>query len=126
MKAMMRDRFGGPEVLELREVEPQTRGQDEVLVRVHASRVSVGDWFWLTGTPAIMRPASGILRPGDRVLGRDLAGVVEAVGVNVTTFEPGDEAGLVPTGLGSRHSVRPGGAPGASSKRSWTSKPKAR
>ena len=91
MKAMVRDRFGGPEVLELREIEAPTPGDDEVLVRVRASSVAIGDWFWLTGTPAIMRPASGILRPRDRVLGRDLAGVVEAVGAKVSTLNVGDE-----------------------------------
>jgi NADPH:quinone reductase-like Zn-dependent oxidoreductase len=64
---------------------------DEVLVRVRASSVSIGDWFWLTGTPRIMRLASGILRPRDRILGRDLAGVVEEVGPDVHRFSPGDE-----------------------------------
>lgn len=91
MKAMVRDRFGGPEVLRLREIEAPTPDADQVLVRVHASTVAIGDWFWLTGTPAIMRPASGIFRPRDPVLGRDLAGVVEAVGADVTTLKVGDE-----------------------------------
>lgn len=91
MKAMVRDRFGGPEVLELREIEAPPVGPDEVLVRVHASSVTIGDWFWLTGTPAVMRPASGLFRPRQHVLGRDLAGVVEAVGSRVTAPQVGDE-----------------------------------
>ena len=91
MKAMVRDSFGGPDVLELREVERPRVAAGEVLVRVHASSVSIGDWFWLTGTPLVMRPVSGILRPRDPILGRDVAGVVEAVGADVTSLAVGDE-----------------------------------
>jgi NADPH:quinone reductase-like Zn-dependent oxidoreductase len=91
MKAMVRDRFGPPDVLEMREVPMPRIGAGEVLVRVHASSVSIGDWFWLTGTPRIMRPASGMLRPRDRTLGRDVAGVVESVGADVSDLAPGDE-----------------------------------
>ena len=91
MKAMVRDRFGDADVLELRDVERPSIQSDEVLVRVHASSVSIGDWFWLTGTPLIMRPVSGLLRPHDRILGRDFAGVVEAVGEGVSSLTPGDE-----------------------------------
>jgi len=91
MKAIVRDRFGSPDVLQLRDVDRPTIKPNEVLVRVHASSVSISDWFWLTGTPAIMRPASGILRPRDPILGRDLAGVVEAVGADVRMLGVGDE-----------------------------------
>lgn len=91
MKAMVRDRFGSADVLQLREVERPRVGPDEALVRVHASSVSIGDWFWLTGTPLVMRPVSGLLRPRDRILGRDLAGVVESVGPEVHDLRPGDE-----------------------------------
>jgi NADPH:quinone reductase-like Zn-dependent oxidoreductase len=99
MKAMVRERFGPPEVLEMREVEQPRIGADDVLVRVHASTVSIGDWFWLTGTPRIMRPVSGLLRPRDPILGRDVAGTVEAIGANVTDLAVGDEVfGEVPNG----------------------------
>ena len=91
MKAIVRDRFGSPDVLELREVERPTIKPGEVLVRVHASSVAISDWFWLTGTPVIMRPAAGIVRPRDPILGRDVAGVVEAVGPDVHTLGIGDE-----------------------------------
>jgi NADPH:quinone reductase-like Zn-dependent oxidoreductase len=91
MKAMVRDRFGPPEVLTMQEVQAPSIEAHEVLVRVHAASVSIGDWFWLTGTPRMMRPASGLLRPRDRTLGRDVAGVVEAIGANVTDLAPGDE-----------------------------------
>ena len=75
----------------MRQVEQPTIQPDEVLVRVHASSVAISDWFWLTGTPPIMRPASGILSPRDPILGRDLAGVVEAIGGEVEDLAPGDE-----------------------------------
>lgn len=99
MKAIVRERFGGPEVLELRDIERPSIKAGEVLVRVHASSVSIGDWFWLSGTPRIMRLASGIVRPRDPILGRDVTGVIEAVGSDVTTLHPGDEVyGEVPFG----------------------------
>ncbi len=99
MKAMVRDRFGSAEALRLEEMETPGISSDEVLVRVRASTVSIGDWFWLTGTPLLMRPASGLLRPRDRVLGRDVAGVVEAVGADVRDIQVGDEVyGEIPWG----------------------------
>jgi NADPH:quinone reductase-like Zn-dependent oxidoreductase len=75
----------------MREVAKPEIKAHQVLVRMHASSVSIGDWFWLTGSPRIMRPASGMLKPRDRILGRDVAGVVEAVGADVTDLTPGDE-----------------------------------
>jgi NADPH:quinone reductase-like Zn-dependent oxidoreductase len=99
MKAMVRDRFGSADVLRLDDIETPRISSDEALVRVRASSVSIGDWFWLTGTPLLMRPASGLLRPRDRVLGRDVAGVVEAVGADVRDIQVGDEVyGEIPFG----------------------------
>ncbi len=108
MKAIIRDRFGSPDVLELRDVERPTIERDEMLVRVHASTVAIGDWFWLTGTPRIMRMASGIFRPRDPILGRDVAGVVEATGNGVTDFVPGDQVfGEIPNGAHAEYIAAP-------------------
>ena len=108
MKAIVRDRFGDPDVLELRDLERPSVERNEVLVRVHASTVAIGDWFWLTGTPRIMRPASGLLRPRDHILGRDVAGVVEATGDGVTEFAAGDAVfGEIPNGAHAEYVAAP-------------------
>lgn len=91
MKAIVRHRYGGPEELELADVDRPTPGPGEVLVQVRASSVSIGDWYWLTGHPTLMRAAWGIRRPKGHVPGRDMAGVVEAVGPGVTRLKAGDE-----------------------------------
>lgn len=91
MKAIVYRRYGQPDVLELREVEKPVVKDDEVLVRVHASSINVADWIFLTGKPSVVRLASGLFRPRAAVLGRDLAGRIEAVGSSVTSFSPGDE-----------------------------------
>lgn len=91
MKAIIQRRYGGPEVLEFGEIETPTPGDGEVLVRVHAASVNMADWLVLTGTPRIARVGFGLLRPKCKVPGRDVAGVVEAVGEGVTRLKPGDE-----------------------------------
>jgi NADPH:quinone reductase-like Zn-dependent oxidoreductase len=90
VKAIVQDRFGPPEVLELREFDQPEPGDDEVLVRVQAASVNPADWYAMTGTPYLARPQMGLRRPRTR-LGLDLAGVVEAVGGNVARLKPGDE-----------------------------------
>lgn len=91
MKAIVFERYGDPDVLELREVEKPAPGADQVLVKVHA--VSVNDWDWglLRGTPFVNRLGFGFFRPKKKILGSDIAGRIEAVGINVTRFKPGDE-----------------------------------
>jgi NADPH:quinone reductase-like Zn-dependent oxidoreductase len=91
MRAVVQDRFGPPEVLELREVERPEAGDSQVLVRVRAASVNPADWYAMTGMPWLARPAMGLRRPRTGRLGVDLAGEVEAVGRNVTRFRPGDE-----------------------------------
>ena len=91
MKAVVRQRYGGPEVLELRELEQPVPADDEVLVRVRAASVNRADWYSLTGQPYIARPTEGLRAPKSERLGVDFAGTVEAVGKDVTTFKPGDE-----------------------------------
>ncbi len=91
MKAIVRGRYGSPDVLELTEIDKPEPGDDEVLVRVHAASVNPADWHFLRGTPYIARLQLGLRKPKDRVLGCDVAGRVEAVGKDVTMFRPGDD-----------------------------------
>jgi len=92
MKAIVRYKYGSPDVLELQEIEKPVVKDDHVLVRVHAASVNAGDWHSMRGRPYIMRVMGyGLPKPKNIVLGSDLAGRVEAVGRNVTEFQPGDE-----------------------------------
>ncbi len=91
MRAVVRERYGSPDVLELRELEKPEPADDEVLVRVRASSVNRAEWYSLTGRPFIARPTEGLRGPKSERLGVDFAGVVEVVGKDVTTFGPGDE-----------------------------------
>lgn len=92
MKALVRHRYGGPEVLRLEDVEKPVPEDDRVLVRVRASSINKADWHQLRGWPRLMRPLiGGTLRPKDSQIGTDFAGVVEAVGKDVTELAPGDE-----------------------------------
>jgi NADPH:quinone reductase-like Zn-dependent oxidoreductase len=91
MKAIVQDKYGLPDVLRLEEIDRPVANDDEVLVRVQAAAVNIGDWHLLRGTPYLMRMATGPFRPRHRVPGLDLAGQVESVGKDVTQFRPGDE-----------------------------------
>lgn len=91
MKAIVQDIFGSPDVLRLEEVDAPAVGPDDVLVRVRAASVNPADWHAMRGSPWFARPMFGMLKPKQRTPGVDLAGVVEAVGANVTDFRPGDE-----------------------------------
>jgi NADPH:quinone reductase-like Zn-dependent oxidoreductase len=92
MKAIVQDRYGSPDVLELREIESPTASDDEVLVRVRAASVHADVWHAMRGIPYVLRfMSSGVRRPKHRVPGTDLSGVVESVGTKVTRFRPGDE-----------------------------------
>lgn len=90
MKAVVHNRYGRPDVLELREVDIPVPDDDQVLVRVHASSVNPVEWYGVTG-PYFARVGNGVRRPKDPTVGADLAGRVEAVGRDVTEFQPGDE-----------------------------------
>jgi NADPH:quinone reductase-like Zn-dependent oxidoreductase len=91
MKAIVHDTYGSADVLELRDVDQPAIADDEVLVRVHAAGVDRGVWHVMTGLPYPIRLAGyGLRAPKNPVLGMDLAGVVEAVGKDVTRFQPGD------------------------------------
>src|SRR2546423_5600582 len=92
MKAIVQDAYGSADVLALRDIDKPGIGDDEVLVRVHAAGVDRGVWHLMRGLPYLVRIAGyGLRAPKNPVLGRDLAGVVEAVGKNVTRFQRGDE-----------------------------------
>jgi len=92
VRAAVRDRFGAPAaVVEVRGVEKPVPGEDEVLVRVRAASLNCGDWYAVVGRPWVGRPSLGVRAPKSERLGTDYAGVVEAVGANVTGFRPGDE-----------------------------------
>lgn len=87
MKAVVQRRYGGPETLEVDEVERPTVGGDEVLLRVRASSLNPTDYVVMRG---FLRPLSGWRRPKQQVCGMDVAGVVEAVGADVTELAVGD------------------------------------
>ncbi|HEX2444746.1 MAG TPA: NAD(P)-dependent alcohol dehydrogenase [Vicinamibacterales bacterium] len=105
MKAAIRYEFGPPEVLKLEEIPTPVPEDDELLIRVHAASVTLGDWELLTGRPLHLTviatlftrrprhhvPPSGFFKPKFKILGTDVAGRVEAVGKSVTQFRPGDE-----------------------------------
>jgi NADPH:quinone reductase-like Zn-dependent oxidoreductase len=91
MKAIVQDQYGGVDELELREIDRPAPKGDEVLVRVHAAGLDRGVWHVMTGLPYLIRLVGfGVRKPKVRVRGMDVAGRVEAVGGNVTRFQPGD------------------------------------
>ena len=91
IKAVVHQCYGSPDVLKIVDVAKPTPGENEVLVRIRAASVNPADWHELTGLPYLARPAMGIGAPSSTRFGTDYAGVVEAVGSNVTKFKPGDE-----------------------------------
>ncbi|MGH2428571.1 MAG: NAD(P)-dependent alcohol dehydrogenase [Candidatus Limnocylindria bacterium] len=90
MKAIVRDRYGSPDVVEVHEVDKPVLGADDVLVRVRASSLNAADLDFVYGRPWAARIGIGLRAPRQRVLGVDVAGEVEAVGGNVTELKPGD------------------------------------
>ena len=91
MKAIVCQRYGSPDDLELQEVDQPTVTDRGVLVRVHAASVNPYDWHVLRGSPLVVRAMAGLFAPKCKIPGLDLAGRVEAVGAKVTQFQPGDE-----------------------------------
>jgi NADPH:quinone reductase-like Zn-dependent oxidoreductase len=91
MKAIIQDRYGSPDNLELREIEKPAVGEDGVLVRVRAASVNPADWRPMRGKPYLLRLFVGLRKPKSSLTGADVAGVVEAVGKDVTKFRPGDD-----------------------------------
>lgn len=90
MKAVMRDRYGSPDVMQVKEIERPTVVEGTVLVRIVASSVNAFDWRMLEGKPFLARLSEGLGSPKHSILGADIAGCVEAVGPGVLDFQPGD------------------------------------
>jgi NADPH:quinone reductase-like Zn-dependent oxidoreductase len=90
MKAVVFDRYGGPEVQRIEEVERPVPKQDEVLVKVHATTVTRSDCGIRSAKPFFIRLFFGVRRPKQRILGTELSGEVEAIGSAVTQFAVGD------------------------------------
>src|SRR5205823_12180469 len=91
MKAIVYHNYGSPDVLKCEEIDKPTPGDNEVLIKVRAASVNPLDWKLMKGGPFIVRILLGLGKPKIKRPGVDVAGQVEAVGRNVTQFEPGDE-----------------------------------
>lgn len=91
MQAIVYHTYGSPDVLKMEEVQTPVVRDNGLLVKVVAASVAAGDWHLLRAEPFIARFMIGLLRPKYKILGADVAGRVEAVGRNVTQFQPGDE-----------------------------------
>jgi NADPH:quinone reductase-like Zn-dependent oxidoreductase len=110
MKAIVQDRYGDVDVLDFRDIDQPVPTDKQVLVRVHAAGLHRGDWHVMTGLPYLIRivvPTLGLRRPKTPVLGMDVAGTVEAVGPNVTRFQPGDEVLGWTDGAFAEYSIAP-------------------
>jgi NADPH:quinone reductase-like Zn-dependent oxidoreductase len=90
MKAIVQDRYGSADVLQLKDVDPPVFGESEVLVQVRAAGCGPDVWHLMTGLPRMARLSLGLRTPKSQILGWDVAGIVEAVGASVTDFKAGD------------------------------------
>src|SRR6185312_9111243 len=91
MKAIVQRGYGSPEVMRFEEADEPLVKDDQVLVRVHAAAVNIGDWHLLRGMPYVVRLVSGLRGPRRSIPGLDIAGVVEVVGASVKQVGAGDE-----------------------------------
>lgn len=108
MKAIVQDRYGSADVLELRDIEDPVVGDKDVLVQVHSAGCGPDVWHLMTGQPYMARPVIGFRRPKVRVRGWDVAGAVEAVGAAVTGLRPGDEVmGVADGGSFTEYAITP-------------------
>ncbi len=90
MKAIIRHKYGSPDVLQLEEIEKPIPKDDEVLVKIHAASLNALDWRFLKADPFLIRFDSGLLKPKNKILGLDLSGTVENTGKDAKRFKPGD------------------------------------
>jgi len=91
MKAVIRSEYGEADVLQIARLERPVPRENEVLIRVKAAGLDRGQWHLMTGSPFVMRLATGLTKPRQQVLGMDVSGVVDAIGAEVTRFKVGDE-----------------------------------
>jgi NADPH:quinone reductase-like Zn-dependent oxidoreductase len=91
MKAISYVKYGSPAELKLVELPKPMPGSGEVLVKVYAASINSWDWDLLRGKQMLLRVIGGLLKPKHKVLGADIAGIVETVGSNAVDFKPGDE-----------------------------------
>lgn len=90
MKAILFEKYGSPDVLQLKDTEKPTPQENQVLIKVHAAAANPLDWHGMRADPFLVRISDGWQKPKDPRLGADVAGTVDAVGKNVTQFKPGD------------------------------------
>ena len=105
MRAIVQETYGAADVMHPAQVELPTIKDNQVLVRVHAAGLDRGAWHFMTGKPYLIRLFSGLRRPRQPVLGRDLAGTVVRVGAKVTRFSPGDEVFGIGSGAFAEYAV---------------------
>ncbi len=111
MKAIVYEKYGSPDVIQLKEIEKPTPKEDEVLIKIHAASLNAYDWHFLTADIFLIRlMGGGLLKPKNTRLGADMAGVIEAVGKNVKQFQPGDEVFGMVKGSFAEYACAPEGA----------------
>jgi NADPH:quinone reductase-like Zn-dependent oxidoreductase len=109
MKAITQDTYGSTDVLEFRDIDDPVVGDNDVLLLVKAAGVEIGTWHVMAGKPYLLRIMGfGLRKPKVLVRGRDVAGIVEAVGKNVTRFKPGDEVFGTADGSFAEYASAPG------------------
>jgi NADPH:quinone reductase-like Zn-dependent oxidoreductase len=91
MKAVIYEKYGSPEVLELREIDKPSVADDEILVKIHAASIQQTDIRFRTGTPFLARVLAGLIKPKNQILGCDYSGIIEAKGKNINEYNVGDE-----------------------------------
>jgi NADPH:quinone reductase-like Zn-dependent oxidoreductase len=91
MKAVVYEGFGSPDILRCQDIEKPTPGENELLIKVRTASINPLDWKLMKGGPFLVRILLGLGKPKIRRPGVDVAGEVEAIGGNVTQFNPGDE-----------------------------------
>ena len=90
MKAVVQDRYGGPEHLRLADIQMPEPRASEIRVKVLACAVNLSDWEYLVGDPLYARLVGGLFRPKNSVLGSDIVGIVDKLGAGASRFEIGD------------------------------------
>ncbi|MBI5963747.1 MAG: NAD(P)-dependent alcohol dehydrogenase [Chloroflexi bacterium] len=90
MKAIVYYKYGSPNVLKFNEVQKPAPRDNQLLIKIHATSINRSDWEGLTGKPLYAR-FGGLIKPRDKILGSDIAGIIEAVGKDIRQFKPGDE-----------------------------------